>query len=291
MAALSGMTGFARCEGVHGEWRWVWETRSVNGKGLEARFRFPSGYDRLEIRARELAKARFVRGNIQSSLNLRRDAGHSGLSIDTARLDALLEASRPYVESGRVQPPAFEGLLQVPGVLGGEEAEPAEAGLDEAIVDGLAKTFDALRAARRDEGAAVEPVLRGHVGTIEDLTRQAAGSAAARIDTIRDRIAAKFADLLAGDLPEDRLTQEAAAMAVKMDVREEIERLTAHVASARELIAAGSPVGRKLDFLCQEFNREANTLCSKSSDSSLTQIGLELKNTIDQFREQVQNVE
>ncbi len=155
----------------------------------------------------------------------------------------------------------------------------------------LAEALGALQTARHDEGRTLETVLSGHIDTIEQLTREAAASAAVRIDTIRDRLAAKFAELIEGDLPEDRLAQEAAALAVKMDVREELDRLEAHIASARELLAAGSPTGRKLDFLSQEFNREANTLCSKSSDSSLTQIGLAIKNAVDQFREQVQNVE
>lgn len=291
MAVLSGMTGFARCEGVEGEWRWSWEARSVNGKGLEARFRFPAGIDRLEAKARELAKTRFTRGNVQATLVLRRDTAGAGIDIDTARIDALLRASQPYVESGRVQRPTFEGLVGLAASLGSATPDEAGAGLDTAVLDGLARALDALQAARRQEGATLAPVLSGHVDTIEDLTRQAAGSAAVRIDAIRDRLAAKYAELLDGDLPEDRLAQEAAVMAVKMDVREELDRLEAHIASARELISGGSPVGRKLDFLSQEFNREANTLCSKSSDSSLTQIGLAIKNAVDQFREQVQNVE
>jgi len=291
MAVLSGMTGFARCEGVEGDWRWSWEARSVNGKGLEARFRFPAGFDRLEAKAREFAKARFTRGNVQATLTLKRDAAGAGIDIDTARIDALLAAARPYQESGLVQKPTFEGLLGVAASLGGGTPDAADPALDTAILDGLAQVLDALQAARRQEGATLEPVLTGHIDTIGDLNRQAAGSAAVRVDAIRDRLAAKFAELLDGDLPEDRLAQEAAALAVKMDVREELDRLEAHIASARELIAGGSPVGRKLDFLSQEFNREANTLCSKSADSSLTQIGLAIKNAVDQFREQVQNVE
>lgn len=291
MSVLSGMTGFARCEGVHGDWRWAWEARSVNGKGLEVRLRFPPGHDRLETKARDLAKARFTRGNIQASLSLKREAGPAGLDIDTARLDALLEAARPYIEHGLVAKPSFEGLLGIAGNAGGEEPEAADADLDAALLGGLEATFEALRAARQEEGRALHTLLVSHIDTVETLVSQAGASAAARIETIRDRLAAKFAELLTGDLPEDRLAQEAAVLAVKMDVREELDRLAAHIVSARELLAAGSPAGRKLDFLSQEFNREANTLCSKSSDSSLTQIGLALKNAIDQFREQVQNVE
>jgi uncharacterized protein (TIGR00255 family) len=292
MGALSGMTGFARCEGVTGAWRWTWEARSVNGKGLEARFRFPAGFDRLEAGARALAKDRFTRGNVQATLVLRRDADGSGLGIDTARIDALLAAAQPYIERGLVQKPSFEGLAAMAATLGGSDApEAADEALDAALMDGLAQTLDALKAARLEEGRTLDALLTGHVDTIETLTAEAAGCAAVRIEAIRDRMAGKFAELLGQDLPEERLAQEAAALAVKLDVREELDRLAAHIGSARTLLAGGSPVGRKLDFLSQEFNREANTLCSKSSDSSLTRIGLAIKNAVDQFREQVQNVE
>ncbi len=291
MASLSGMTGFARMEGVSGEWRWAWEARSVNGKGLEARFRLPTGFDRLDIKARDLAKARFSRGNIQASLNLRRESSAGSVSIDQARLDAFISASEPFVAAGKVARPSFEGLLQLPGVMTSEDAAGPDEGLDQTLLEGLAATLDALDQARREEGAALHPLLAGHIDEIETLAGEASACTSVRIESIRDRLQAKFAELLQGDLPEDRLAQEAAALAVKMDVREELDRLGAHIASARDLLAGGSPVGRKLDFLCQEFNREANTLCSKSSDSALTRIGLALKNTIDQFREQVQNVE
>ena len=293
MDALSGMTGFARTEARHEAFSWVWEVRSVNGKGLEARFRFPNCYERLEPAARELARARFSRGNIQASLTLHRDTAQAGLSLDTARIDAILAAAEPYIASGRVQPLSFDGLLSVRGVLDTEDhGEPGDTtALDAALLASLAEAFDQLRAVRLVEGAELKDLLCGHVDTIEALTAQANTSAAVRIDAIRDRIAAKYAELLPQGLDADRLATEAAAMAVKMDVREELDRLVAHIRAARELLNAGSPTGRKLDFLSQEFNREANTLCSKSSDSSLTQIGLAMKNTVDQFREQVQNVE
>ncbi|MAK64321.1 MAG: YicC family protein [Maricaulis sp.] len=291
MAVLSGMTGFARLEGTHGEWRWAWEARSVNGKGLEPRFRLPTGFDRLDIKSRERAKARFNRGNIQASLSLKRDGGASAVTIDQDKLAALLKASQPYIEAGSVSRPSFGDLLQIPGVLGSEEISAPDEALDQAILDGLEATLAALETARREEGAALTPVLAGHIDEIERLTAEAAACSAVRIESIRDRFRAKFAEVIQGDLPEERLAQEAAALAVKMDIREELDRLKAHIGSARDLLSGGSPVGRKLDFLCQEFNREANTLCSKSSDSSLTQIGLDLKNSIDQFREQVQNVE
>lgn len=293
MADLSGMTGFGRAEGAAANLRWIWEVRSVNGKGLEARYRLPGGFERIEAKARERVKQRFTRGNLQASLNLRQDAGNADLRIDTARLEALIEASRPYVARNEVAVPQFDGLLAVRGVLDVEDVldEKTQAGIDAAILESFSQALDALKSARLEEGAALKTVLSGHVDQIETLTSQAKASDSVRLSAIRDRIAAKFAELLPEGLDEDRLTSEAATMAVKMDIREEIDRLEAHIVSARDLLSAGSPVGRKLDFLSQEFNREANTLCSKSADSSLTRIGLELKNTIDQLREQVQNVE
>jgi uncharacterized protein (TIGR00255 family) len=293
MGALSGMTGFGRSEGSCQAVSWTWEIRSVNGKGLEARFRFPAGYERLEAKARELAKARFARGNIQAGLTLRREKSAEQLRVDSDRLDQLVEAAIPYVEAGRVALPTFDGLLSVRGVLDFEDA-PVEIDQeveDTAILQSLEAGLDDLRTARLAEGTALHDILSAHVDTIESLTREAAGTAALRSDAIRDRIAAKYAELLPEGLPEDRLAIEAAALAIKMDVREELDRLVAHVGSARELLVAGSPTGRKLDFLSQEFNREANTLCSKSADSTLTRIGLAMKNAVDQLREQVQNVE
>ena len=293
MGQLSGMTGFARATGEHDGLNWVWETRSVNGKGLEARFRLPPGYERLEAKARELTKARFARGNIQASLNIRIDSSVSGLKINTDRIDFILETVEPYIASGRVLAPRLDGLLAVRGVLDMEEQRRDEdtSKQDALIMEGLAKALDDLKLARHAEGDALKPVLVGHVDEIERLSAQAASSDAMRTETIKARIAAKFAELLPEGLPEDRLVLEAATMAVKMDIREELDRLIAHIVSARELLDAGSPTGRKLDFLSQEFNREANTLCSKSADSALTQIGLAIKNAIDQLREQVQNVE
>ena len=293
MGVLSGMTGFARVDGQSPGWTWTWEARSVNGKGLEARFRLPNGFERLELKARELAKARFARGNVNATLNLRRESEAGMVRIDMARLRTLLDQAAPLLESGAVGRPTLDGMLALPGMLDTDQAESNSdtAMLDKALLASLGETLDGLQAARREEGAALAQVLAGHVDEISRLTDEAACHASTRTDAIRDRLAAKFAELLPEGLPEDRLATEAAMLAMKMDVREELDRLLAHIISARDLLAAGSPVGRKLDFLSQEFNREANTLCSKSSDSSLTAIGLSLKNTVDQFREQIQNVE
>ena len=293
MGVLSGMTGFARVDGLSPGWTWTWEARSVNGKGLEARYRLPNGFERLEPKARDLAKARFARGNVNATLNLRRESEASGAQIDMARLRSLLDQAAPLLESGQVARPSLDGLLALPGMIDSEQVGISDdmAALDTALLTSLGEALDALVSARREEGAALSAVLTGHVEDITRLIGEAASHSATRTDAIKDRLSAKFAELLPEGLDEDRLATEAAVLAVKMDVREELDRLQAHIVSARDLLAQGSPVGRKLDFLSQEFNREANTLCSKSSDSSLTAIGLSLKNTVDQFREQIQNVE
>ena len=293
MSQLSGMTGFARTEGQHENVRWVWEVRSVNGKGVEVRSRVPSGHDGLDLKIREQARKRFTRGNLQASLNLKRDASQSAPVINRAALDALLEQAEDLILSNRVERPRLDGLLSIDGILEtSSEPDPdARAALEQALLTGLGEALDGLKAAREDEGAALSTILSGHIDKVEALTDAAEANAATRIDAIRDRLAAKIAELVEAELDDNRLAAEIAVLTVKMDVREELDRLRAHVSSARELLKQGSPVGRKLDFLSQEFNREANTLCSKSSDSSLTQIGLDLKNVIDQFREQIQNVE
>ncbi len=293
MAKLSGMTGFARATAQHGPFAILWELKSVNGKGLEIRFRTPPGQDALELAARERAKASFARGNIQAGLTLTRDQGAGEIAIETARLEALIAAAKPYVARGDVSPPSFDGLLAVKGVLKAEDeaAEGDEDALTGAILVAFDEALAALKTAREDEGTALSGILSTVLDEIVELRNQAAAIAADRPEALRDKFAAKLKDLLEGDLPEERLAQEASILAVKADIREELDRLTAHIDSARELLAKGSPVGRKLDFLSQEFNREVNTLCSKSGDSELTRIGLALKAAVDQFREQIQNVE
>lgn len=293
-APLSGMTGFARAEGAQGYWNWVWEARSVNGRGLETRFRLPPGHDSLEPALRDAAKTVFARGNIQFSLTLKRDAGAQDVQIDSARVSAILKAGQSLIEAGLASRPNLDGLLAIKGVLKSDDEDLTEAEretLHAALAMSFAALTDALRAARREEGLALAGMLGAILDEIGDLTRRAGACAAGRPEAVRDRLKARLDELLGADFPEDRLAQEIALLASKADVREEIDRLIAHIASARDLIASGSPVGRKLDFLSQEFNREANTLCSKSGDSELTGIGLALKAAVEQFREQVQNVE
>ncbi|MEE2524773.1 YicC/YloC family endoribonuclease [Hyphobacterium sp. HN65] len=287
------MTGFARAVATHGGCTITWEIKSVNGKGLEVRFRTPPGFDALELAARDRAKTAFARGSLQAGLTITREASEAGIVIDSDKLQALIDASRPFVERGEASPPAFDGLLAIRGVLKGEDdcADDDREGLEKAVLVTFDEALSALKSARREEGAALSGILSTVLDEITALRDQAADVAAARPEAMRDKFAAKLADLLDGDLPEDRLAQEAAILAVKADIREELDRLTAHIDSARILLDGGSPVGRKLDFLSQEFNREVNTLCSKSGDSELTRIGLALKASVDQFREQIQNVE
>ena len=293
MARLQGMTGFARAsrEGPFGTA--AVEARSVNGKGLDARVRLPQGLDRLEAEIRNRVKSAFARGSVSLSVTLDRAGGAEMVRIDETLLERLAKTGRKLVDQGYVQPPRLDGLLAIRGVVlteegGGEDQDEAvEAAVLGAVDDALA----GLKAAREDEGAALAALLTAQVDEIEALTAKAVAHTASRAEAIRDRIKAKFDELLPQGLDEERLAQEAAALAVRADVREELDRLSAHVDAARKLIEGGSPAGRKLDFLTQEFNREANTLCSKAADRELTDLGLSLKHVVDQLREQVQNVE
>ncbi len=291
--ALSGMTGFARAEGARGAVSWAWEVKSVNGRGLDLRVRLPGGMDALEPAVREAVQTRFRRGAVTAGLQLQRDAAALAPRVNASRLAAVIAAVRPFIDEGVVAPPRLDGLLALRGVLEVEDgAGPEEEdALRADIVVSLGEALDALAAVRRAEGDALAAVLADAVTRIEALRDAAAAHAAAQPEAIRERLRARIAELVGSELPEDRLATEAAVLAVKADVREELDRLAAHVAAARELLAAREPSGRRLDFLAQELNREANTLCAKSADAELTRIGLDLKAVIDQFREQAQNVE
>ena len=293
MLKLSSMTGFARVEGAAGAWSWAVEARSVNGRNLEVRFRGPPGFDGLERIAREAAQARFARGQVNVSLQARRAETAGAIKVNQEQLDRYLVLANELAERGAT-PPSADGLLGLRGVLETGEAEEDGDGralAEAAMAQGLAQVFDGLKASRQAEGAALGLVLQGLVDQIDTLTREADVQAAAQGPAIRDRFAKRMAELLGEAAPSDRIIQEAAVMAAKADVREELDRLTGHVAAARALMADDAAAGRRLDFLTQEFMREANTLCSKSSAAGLTATGLALKAAIDQFREQVQNVE
>ncbi len=288
------MTGFGRAEGALGAWSWAVEARSVNGRNLEVRFRGPPGFESLERLAREGAQGRFQRGQLTVGVQAKRAEGAGAVRLNLDQLDRYLAAGEPYVRDGRATPPSLDGLLALRGVIeadaGVDDAETMAA-LEAAMAASLAAALDGLAQARAGEGAALSGVLAGLVAQIGDLTAKAAGLAAEQPAIIKARFEKRLTDLAGEAASEERILQEAAAMAVKADVQEELDRLRGHVDAARELLAADAAVGRRLDFLTQEFMREANTLCSKSASGALTAVGLDLKATIEQFREQVQNVE
>jgi uncharacterized protein (TIGR00255 family) len=294
--AIVSMTGFAEAHGSRDGARWRWEAKSVNGRGLDLRLRTPPGFDGIEPAARALAGERFKRGSLQMQLTFEAGDSTRGLRIDAAALAAAVRIAREVASETGLAPARVDGLLALKGVIVQEEALPVEAPeralRDAAIIETLATALDALARARVAEGNKLHTVLGAQMNEIERLTSEAGALAATQPQALRDKLITQVREMLTGsDIAEDRLAQEAALLAVKADIREELDRLHAHVHEARLLMVSGEAVGRKLDFLAQEFNREANTLCSKSSDIALTRIGLALKAAIDQFREQAQNVE
>lgn len=294
--ALQSMTGFARREGTTGRWRWAWELRSVNGKGLDLRLRLPPGLERLEADVRRIAGENFSRGNLQATLALTTGESQLEAVLNQDAFAAVL-TMRDKLE-GLIDPAPLrlDTLLSIRGLVDFRETQDSEetvAARDAEILLGLAAALSDLRIMREQEGAALARVLLGHVATIEALTSTIEVDPSRSPQEIAARLSAQVALLMEGTgaLDRDRLHAEAALLATKADLREEIDRLKAHVAAARDLVTKGGPVGRKLDFLAQEFNRESNTICSKSNASAVTAAGIELKVVIDQFREQVQNLE
>lgn len=290
------MTGFARAEGQHDGLGWAWELKSVNGRGLDIRTRVPQGFESLEPLARQKLGEALKRGNVNVSLIVERRAGEAGIRINRAVLDQVLALQAELAGRVDAAPPRLESLLAVRGVVeAGEEDtdEEARAARDADILAGLEQAVKAMVVSRLEEGARLAAILTGHLDRIEELTTQAKALGSVQPEALKARLRQQVLELLdaSPSLNEDRLAQEAALLATKADIREELDRLAAHIAAARELMQAGSQIGRRFDFLCQEFNREANTLCSKSGDTELTRIGLELKAVIDQLKEQVQNVE
>ena len=288
------MTGFGRADGALDGWTWSVEARSVNGRNLEVRFRGPNGFDNLERLAKTASQARLSRGQVTIGVQARKSGGDaSALQVNEAVLARYLQLANQLAEEGAT-PPSADGLLALRGVLDAdEEAEDADARapVEAAMAATVEQALDALKISREREGAQLRPVIEDFVARIEGLVATAETEAVAQTAAVRDRFARRMAEL-APDAPglEDRIVLEAAALATKADVREELDRLTAHVASARALLDQ-PPAGRKLDFLMQEFMREANTLCSKSATTPLTATGLDLKAVVEQLREQVQNVE
>ena len=294
MTAISGMTGFGRAEGTHGDWSWSVEARSVNGRNLEVRFRGPPGFDSLERHAKTAAQARLSRGQVTLGIQGKRaDPGAAALKVNQDILARYLTLANQLAEEGAT-PPSADGLLSLRGVLEAPEEvdDPdARAAVETAMAASIDQALDALKVSRDREGSQLLPVVTDFIDRIAALIAAADTEAAAQTAAIRERFARRMTEL-APDAPglEERIFLEAASLATKADVREELDRLAAHVASARTLLQQ-PPAGRKLDFLMQEFMREANTLCSKSATTALTGIGLELKAVIEQLREQVQNVE
>ena len=294
---LISMTGFADARGLHGTLRWRWETKSVNGRGLDLRFRAPLGYEGLESGARTLATERFKRGSFQIVLTAATDDAGRGFRVDPVALAEAVRLAKRVADETGLKPARVDGLLALKGVVVQEENaaldDEARMARDAAMLESLTIAYDLLGRARANEGAKLEAVMLKQISEIERFTREARALAAQQPFILRERMMAQLKELISPgtSVPEERVAQEIAILASRADLSEELDRLTAHCQEARALIAAREPAGRKLDFLAQEFNREANTLCAKSSDIQLTHVGLALKAVIDQFREQVQNVE
>lgn len=294
--SLNSMTGFARVDGSDVAATWYFEARSVNGKGLDVRLRFPPGFEALEAPVRALAAVRFKRGNINISLHIQRTGTPVEIRVNEAALEQVLAAAKLIADRSGGGPVSADQLFAAKGVL--EVAEVAEGEAERQqrqlmLLESCEACLDALVVARREEGRKLKVALEAHIDEIAALSDKIATSKARQPDVIAARLAQQVTRLMqsAIELDAQRLHQEAVLLATRADVAEELTRLGAHVASARELLGEAAAVGRRLDFLAQEFNREANTICSKSNDTEVTKAGMALKVVIDQLREQVQNVE
>ena len=288
------MTGFAQAQGEKLGIAWVWEMRSVNGKSLDLRLRLPPGFDALEPQLRAMLAQRFRRGNFSGTLTVTRTAP-AAVRVNRETLAQLIALMNELAGEIVAAPPRIDGLLALRGVVEMVEDE-SDAVLEErrrAVLDGGETALDRLAEARAEEGARTAAVLRNQLSELHALVEAVAQCAAVQPAAIRERLLTALAGLsdLAPGMPEERVAQELALLIVRADIREELERLRAHIEQAGDLLRQGEVVGRRLDFLCQELNREANTLCSKSADIELTRVGLSLKAAIEQFREQVQNIE
>ena len=293
---VASMTGFARAQGSLGPWRYAWELKSVNSKGLDLRLRTPPNFDAVEVKARAALSARLTRGACFANLSAKRDDAAGAARVNRVALDRLLAVLDDVPLHASLRPASLDGLLNVRGVIEviePEDDEAQRAALDAGVLASLQEALDALVASRNGEGAALAAVLTTRLDRIAELTEEGERQPGRQPEAIRARLAQQLAALLesANSLDPQRLHQEAVLLAVKADIREELDRLKAHVVSARRLLADGGPIGRRLDFLAQEFGRESNTLCAKSNDPALTAIGLDLKIEVEQWREQVQNIE
>ena len=288
------MTGFARVDGHGHGYSWTFEAKSVNGRSLDLRCRLPSGFDSVEAAARADVPKRLARGNVNLTLTVNRAQAVSQLRINRELLAQVLEIARE-IEGAGAAPPRLDSLLAVRGIIEPVEEDETEARerVESALKGDLVKLVDHLVVNRLAEGARIAEVLNGHLDEIARLVEAASACASTQPEALREKLRAQVA-AIHRSIParsEERLAQEAAILIGKADVREELDRLRAHIQAARDMMAEGGAIGRRFDFLCQEFNREANTLCSKSADVELTRIGLSLKASIEQLREQVQNIE
>ncbi len=291
---MMSMTGYGRAEGAFEDYSWVWEVRGVNGKGLDMRLRLPSGFESLEGAIRKTVGKTLKRGNLQISLDMKSASGAGSYKINKDWLKALVDEGAALVKGGHVKPARLDGLYLVRGVVVDDTesaADPRMEARNEALMASLGDMLDAVKSARKQEGKALANIMGKNIEAFAGLNKQARTCESAQAPQIKQKLAARITELLGDDFSEDRLIQEAALIAAKADVREELDRLDAHVEAANKLLKSGVPIGRKLDFLAQEFIREINTLCSKSSDIELTNIGLEMKSLTEQFREQAANVE
>ncbi len=294
--ALSSMTGFARSHGVSGAYSWAWELKSVNAKGLDLRLRLPPGWDAVEAPARNSGAQLLARGTVYATLTVERQGVVPVVRVNEPVLAAVLATIKGLAGRVDAAQPRLDGILSLKGVIevvDEDEREEDRRAAEAAVIAGFTDTVAALAAMRRHEGEALGQVLTQRVKEIAALAARADAAPGRRPEAIKARIAEQVAMLLdaSSRFDSDRLHQEAILIASKADIREELDRLASHVAQAERLMAHGGAVGRRLDFLAQELNREANTLCSKSNDVELTNIGLELKSVVEQFREQVQNLE
>jgi uncharacterized protein (TIGR00255 family) len=294
--ALSSMTGFARSHGTSGPYAFEWELKSVNAKGFDFRMRLPPGWDDVELTARKRATELLSRGTVYANLTVKRSSAASTIRVNPDVLNAVVKIAAEL--AGRIDAvaPSIDGLMAMKGVI--EVAEPeADEAEDQAARVAVSAAFEQALASlvemRKREGATLGDILTQRLNEIERLAAKAEAAPGRKPEAIRARLAEQIATLLdASDrFDSDRLTQEALMIATRADIREELDRIASHVSQARDLIGKGGPIGRRLDFLSQEFNREVNTCCSKSNDLELTNTGLELKNVVEQFREQVQNLE
>ncbi len=294
--ALSSMTGFARSHGASGNYAWSWEIKSVNAKGLELRLRLPPGFDAVEVAARAKAAEMLSRGNVYATLAISRTGVVPVVRINEPVLTALVTAIGNLKGAVDADKPRLDGLLGLKGVIEVEdeaETEEARSAAEASIVAGFVEALKGLSEMRRHEGRALGEILTARLDELAALAARAENAPGRQPEAVKKKLADQIAQLLDASqrFDPDRLHQEAILLAGKADIREELDRLAAHVAQARKLLAGGGAVGRRLDFLSQELNRETNTLCAKSNDVELTNIGLELKSVVEQFREQVQNLE